>query len=290
MKKLRIAICFSGQLRTWYNCTNGWLSLIEKISTTLNAEVDIFCHTWDYNGNPQRIRSGIIEHNRINNDNIDLGNFKISEEEIENFKKIMNPISFKIEGEESNINKENETFKKFERINQNGKPIIHWSSAQYYSLMMSSFLKKKYEIENGFKYDICFKMRYDLFFDNHQINYFISQSEDLNIPKYNTINSCHCSHLKIGDIFWYSDSLTFDRVTDFYRWIPTFSDRCFPNRKYILPENVLFFYIKMLKININPLKVDPKIFRFDNLLDVKKKLGWLVKLENYEEIQNRSLL
>ena len=51
--KKRIAICFSGQLRTWRQCVRSWNNILMYDDNRDN--VDVFCHIWDFNTVPNSV-------------------------------------------------------------------------------------------------------------------------------------------------------------------------------------------------------------------------------------------
>ena len=283
---MRIALCFSGQPRTWEKCYPSWQKLIDKLKMKFTgAEVDFFCHVWDYNTPPHALLMKSNEANNIIGDYKTVVGTKITDEEKERFLDTLKPTSYLFEDEIANKNKQDDIKLIGERYYQHyGGSEIDWVAGQFYSVMMASHLKKQYEIKNNFNYDMCIRMRYDLFFDDHQIEYFTNESGDLHKPKHNVIYSCHTHNLKLGDIFWYSNSVTFDRICDFYRWTPFMGKRTFPMRNDFGTELCLYFYIKMLKIDINPLSIDPKIYRESNFLELKEKIGQTEGLGNHEII------
>lgn len=286
-KIMRIAICLSGQPRTWKKCYPSWNSMFEKIRQEYNAEIDIFSHIWDYNTPPHGV---LMISNQVKNENGDYLTVKgdlITEEEKSEFIDTIKPKMFLFETEEINKTKPGECREENKKyIHVYGQSILDWAAGQFYSVMMSTHLKKKYELENSFRYDICIRMRCDLFFEEHQINYFLNkQSNEFIIPKHNTIYSCHTNNMKLGDIFFYADSVTFDRVCDFYKWFPIMATRTFPTKHETLStEEALYFYTRMLKIDVNPINVNPKICRQENYIELKEKSGLMEGLGTHEII------
>jgi len=289
---MRIAICLSGQPRTWNYCYKTWFNLISKIKEISNVDVDVFCHVWNFNTPSHDILIQKSLKNEIyNNDfqSIEVNN--ISDDEKIKFIKLLNPKSYIFENEEISKSKLNELeIEGMKYFNNHGGTAISWAGSQFYSIMRSCHLKKKYEIDNGFRYDICFRMRYDLFFDDEQIDFF--SNIDFKIPKYNTLYTCHTRKIgvmqfpfyEIGDIFWYSDSLTFDRICDFYRWLPIIGKNSFNKSLEISTEQCLYFYCKMLRMEIKPLLIDPKIYRDENHLIDKEDVGMKGELKKNEII------
>jgi hypothetical protein len=134
-------------------------------------------------------------------------------------------------------------------------------------------------------------MRYDLFFNDFQIEEYVHK--EICIPARNTIYSCHTNRddsigypwVRLGDIFWYGESVSFDRVCDFYRFLPIIGERTFQKNKGTFVEGVFFHYAKMLRLSIKSLPLlDLRIFRQSNHLELKNKFGLSNKLNNCEII------
>lgn len=272
---MRVAICFSGQIRTWEKCYSTWFKFIERFKKEYNCEVDIFCHAWDFNTAPHVVLCQNEDGEYPNGSYQNVEGLKISEEEKNRFLDIIKPKSFLFEDEEISSRKKDETYieGKKHRL-MNGDAFMNWAGSQFYSIMRSCQLKKQYEYQNGFRYDLCFRMRYDLFFDDELINLFFVKDF---IEKYDgelfKIYSCHNRPLKMGDIFWFSDSVSFNRICEFYRWIPILGTRMFNGRIDVSTEESLYFFIKMLRMNVKSLDVDPKIYRDSDYIKQKEKIG-----------------
>jgi len=284
---MKIAICLSGQPRTWKKCFDSWNVMLNRIKQEYNAEIDFFSHIWDYNTPPHGILMKSDEVKNVNGDYLTVKGVKITEEEKNDFLNTIKPKLFLFENEDINKSKPMECWeenKKYSHIY--GQSMLDWAGGQFYSIMKSTFLKRKYELENKFRYDICIRMRCDLFFDEQQINYFLNkQGNEFMVPKHNTIYSCHTNNMRLGDIFFYADSVTFDRICDFYRWIPIMGIRTFPTKHDTLgTEDALYFYSRMLKIDVHSIYVNPKIYRQENYLELKEKCGQMEGLGVHEII------
>lgn len=284
---MRIAICLSGQPRTWKKCISSWNSIFSRLKLECDAEIDIFCHLWDYNTPPNGVLSRLNGMENVNGDFLSVRGTKISEEEKNSLIEALNPKYIVFDDEIKNKSKIIECLEENKKyFHKYGDSKLVWAAGQFYSIMASTYLKRKYEMENKFRYDICFRMRCDLFLEDDEINKFFNrQSNQFTPPKHNNIYSCHTLNMKFGDIFFYGDSVTFDRVCDFYRWIPIMGTKTFPTKyKTLGTEDALYFYVKMLRIDINPLNVGPKIFRQENYLELKQKIGLMEGLGGYEII------
>ncbi len=131
---MRIAICLSGQLRNWElaysNQINHW--------SYGGHEVDYFIHTWDYSGDRTN-----ISHDYVHRD--------IDQEEYDRFIQTYKPKKSIFDSKKQDFFYGND----------------HWSSL-FYGFSQSILLKREYELENNFEYDIVIKSRPDVIFNPHQ--------------------------------------------------------------------------------------------------------------------------
>ena len=271
---MKVAICISGQLRTWEHCYQSWIKLVDKIKNHpsfigKNVEFDYFFHIWDFNTIPNIIWWEKYEK---------LGNVKtttlVPQEEIEKVINIFNPKKYLIEGQVVSLSREKITDEITTSLTANKIPIkthVSWTTSQLYSIMRCAFLKREYEIENNFEYDACVRMRFDLSFDDANITYL---TNDFVKPiKEKTIYACHCyninrfPHNAVGDIFYYSDSQTYDIITQLYDFLPYIDSNIFPPNVKV--EEIFGYYIRMFLLDNYKLGVDPKVERLKDY-DVKK--------------------
>jgi hypothetical protein len=194
----KIAICLSGQSRTWRTAKDNILNYFNFLDE--NIEVDYFIHTWDIN---QFRRKEDINW-------IDRPNVKVPPTEKDELICAFNPIDIELE-----------EYKE-------GEHVTIWASLLY-SFMKSIWLKRKYEIENDFRYDLVIRARMD-------INYPMIGSCNLNFP----LNKFHIHHIQnltgystlsviarfptefnypcFDDVFFYANSPTMDIISNCYRW------------------------------------------------------------------------
>ena len=283
--QMKVAICISGQPRTWEKCYHTWFKLIDKIKQSYEVDdIDIFCHLWDYNSPPHRLlmHEG-WDYNTVPGD-------KISDDEKKRFVDTIKPKACIFEDEISNKNKIKDVREQNAvHLNEHGETKLDWAAGQFYSVMRAAHLKKIHEFENDFHYDLCIKMRCDMFFDDFQIDHFVRY--DLVYPEVNTFYTCHTTKdpeqfpfHRLGDVFWFADSVTFNRICEFYRWLPIIGKKSFNSNNLVGTEHALYFYAKMLNIEISPLSVDPKIYRAHDYLDRKIKSGLEGELGGHELI------
>lgn len=291
---MKIAICISGQPRTWDKCYPSWEKFIQKLNDHFSATTDIFCHAWDFNTPPHAVLAiDKLGNNHLVSDFLRVKGQLIDDKEKDTLIQQLKPVSYLFESEEVSKKKTKDLHvQSIKYVNEHGNISIQFAGSQFYGVMRAAHLKKKHELENGFKYDMCIRLRYDLYLNDDQINWFFNpRSGDANIPKYNTFYSCHTGKdgnqfpfHRLGDVFWYADSVTFDRICDFYRWIPMIGTRSFNKQYQIGTEHALYFYAKMLRMNIHALSFDPKVYRQSEYLEQKQQAGLAPELGSHELI------
>lgn len=265
---MKIAICLSGQPRTWRECYESWLLLIDEMKKSPkfgeDLEVDFFIHMWNFNSIPLSTINEYKEKGTPINVNKDY--FIVDESEIDEIISKINPKKFLIQDYDVNKSRERVIDKKVWEKSDNRmvKGVISWAGSQLYSIMRSGFLKRQYEVENNFEYDLCIRMRFDVNLDS--FNRWIVIHDFMPIQK-RTIYACHCHCLNvfpydaIGDIFFYSDSHTFDIITSFYSWLPNIPFDLLP--PFVKIESVFAYYIRVFNIQNVGSKIDPEIKRLD---------------------------
>jgi hypothetical protein len=224
-----ISVCLNGFIDDLEMNHETCLRFVQNLIKQYNCQVDIFLHAWDFTKKDFE---------------------KISESQKENILKNINPKKYRFE----DITTFNNIRDNVIRDGSKYSPIIgetysNWELEDLYGLMVSTHLKKTYEIDNGFTYDVCIRMKIDTNLDEDEINKF-SKNNILNI-KYNTIYSFDVKNLKIKNSFWFCDSITFDKLSESYRWIPTLGKRAFNFRDNVDTDEFLFFFIKMFRMNIS---------------------------------------
>jgi hypothetical protein len=191
---MRIAVCISGQPRTWRTAADN----IKKYFN-VDAEVDYFIHTWDTNSYRNCDEVHTMKQDYLYDKN-----------EIIEIQKTFNPAAIEIS---------EYTYEKY------GK---NWCSL-FFSFMKSVALKRKYEIENDFLYDIVIKTRFDINFfmegiSNlgnpfnsfyiHKLRPMVAYSANNSFSNFPSELNYHC----FDDVFFYADSPTMDIMSNLYRW------------------------------------------------------------------------
>jgi hypothetical protein len=135
--------------------------------------------------------------------------------------------------------------------------LISSKSTVLYSLMRSAHLKTNYELQNHILYDMCIGICGDInyaTYHNIMRKKFISPNINT-IYTFDAIYSTHTTdrqvpYFTIPHEFFYSDTLTFNKIAEFYRFFPELN-------KIAIYELPLAFYIKMLNIeNKNQIGVE----------------------------------
>ena len=122
-----MAVCLSGQLRQWELALDNQKWFWESSKAAGVEQIDYFIHTWNYSGDREGVSQPYVTRD-------------VSKEE---FKNICN--AYEVKG--SIYDTKPSTW-----FYDND----HWS-ALFYSFAQSVMLKRKYEIENDFEYDVVVK-------------------------------------------------------------------------------------------------------------------------------------
>ena len=138
---MKVALCISGQPRY---LDDGY-STIKKIFDKFDT-IDVFVHTWwddSYKNKPVEFAP-----------NLTYGRYCVWEEDtIEKINKLYSPKMF--------VYEESKTFNTFSDVPY-GKSNPNSIHSGWYSVYKCNELKKQYEIENDFKYDLVIRCRFDL--------------------------------------------------------------------------------------------------------------------------------
>lgn len=266
---MKVAVCFSGQPRTWRECYQSWKKLFDsfinlKKNDFEEIKIDYFLHVWNFNTIPPHLwpKMGFPEINLARQYHI------LPIEEINDLIDTLQPKKYIIETSEISETRksilDDRAIKNYPEHNQNGS-VIGWAASQLYGIMRSCELKKDYEIQNGFEYDMCIRMRFDAHITDENINILLN---DMVLPlKKKTIYSMHSAntwefpHDLIGDIFFYADSPTYDMLCSFYEWLPVIrGDSMWHGIKI---EEVFAYYIRMFGVNNIRSHVDFEVRRLN---------------------------
>lgn len=267
---MKVAICLSGQLRTWKECYTSWVKLLDELkkSSMFHEEgisVDYFIHTWRFNSIPYALFTKERWDNGLYfTDFNEPEHILIPKNEIEEFINTINPKQYLIEGSlKSKTRKKDLDERLINRVEDDSKwAPISWAGSQLYSIMMADKLKRDQEIINGYDYDLCIRLRNDLHFDDNNIALFCREFEK---PQKKRLYICHSHNTPefpydaIGDIFFYSDSVTFDVMCSAYNYLPLINPDIFPPDVKV--ETILAYIARMFDIKTTRLKLDPEVRR-----------------------------
>lgn len=184
---MRVAICLSGQLRQWEAAMHNQLWFWSTLSLD-NLEIDYFIHTWTYSWDREGVSLPYEERS-------------VTEEEFEKLKEFYKPKYAKID------NKRQPYF-----LNND-----HWSSL-FYSLAESIQLKRKYELENNFEYDLVVKSRPDVVFhpkDSAHIHLASVQDGRL-FTTHGGRMDMEFNMFNFNDCVFYGNSFTMDLLVNLY--------------------------------------------------------------------------
>ena len=209
---MRIAVCLSGQLRNWE------LAYHNQMIHWIHGEhdVDYFTHTWNYSGDRTH-----ISHDYVYRD--------IDDNEYDRFIQIYKPKKSILESKKQEFFYDND----------------HWSSL-FYSFSKSILLKREYELENNFEYDIVVKSRPDVIFNpfekptwpwaltpnKHELDFFKETYSD------NKLFTTHAGSMphefdmfNINDCVFLSNSYTMDLMMNIYFYRQQKINKNIPNYK-----------------------------------------------------------
>ena len=181
---MRIAICFSAQVRTALYAVDN----IKKFIGPLWNQCDFFCHTW------LKDTDKLFEHE-------------------------MYVLSNKTTVEQSTIDKLHEIyqFKKFKIENWEDVVLQRpFDPPLFYSWIESLKLKQEYEKENNFKYDIVIKLRLDnIYRDTLTLPGLLTKFEPNSLAANNLMDNG-----SVDDFIFISDTNVSDKLIDWYEpWL-----------------------------------------------------------------------
>lgn len=274
---MRVALCISGQMRGYLK---AYPSVKKNIIDVFNP--DIFIHTWDDLGRSNNLHRRALPHPMIHylpRKAVDqqfyfsslFPNFMdelysksiINKDEL---CKIYQPKSCIVE--KSPISEEYDDFFGFKPPVQilEKQPKVVWSRNLFYKIHKCNELKKDFEQQHNFKYDLVIRLRPDL-----SIGEVISPkiNRDTIYYRYRNIDISY----QMGDQYFYADSETMDKVCDIYNHIEDIwnnYDSEKTHHKYFWAEGLLFNYvqkyhpeIKLISYRTEPLGVHSKFQLLD---------------------------
>ena len=195
----RIAVCFSGQIRTGVEASP---SILQYLGDML-PDIDFFIHTWDIE---------TISKWGLNGRSRDIADvpFNANPEKFVKMKEIYQPKIIKVDN--------------FELYNDNRYKLAgpgYVSHPLFQSVNECNNLKKNYEDANNFKYKLVLRLRPDILFDNQlrfidEVNYIgDNQPNNGKIDVFYVNDQWNKCPQEIEDICWLSSSATMDIASGF---------------------------------------------------------------------------
>ncbi len=197
---MRIAICFSGQIRTGIQASPN----IKRFLGEHLGSCDFFVHTWNFNKQKDAKTHWPLEF--------------LDHDTIQRFKEIWNPKTMVVEDYAETVNRMKRergisTFSENQPVWYSNGVSLAWTP-MYYSWYMSVLYKRDHEIINGFKYDLVLKMRPDIIYPRQRSlsREIDAWSKDKSLFYTDTMTLGN----RIDDVFWYSSSEIMDRASCFW--------------------------------------------------------------------------
>ena len=206
---MKIAICLSGLSRF---IEQGYNQISEKILHKYN--VDFFIHTW-------------WDESICNT--IDDRGYKFEENTLEKISKIYKPKIF-----------HNETRKEFNILQDVDYETLNPTSpySMFYSIMRCNELKKSYEINNNFKYDVVIRCRFDILINKLDIKF---EEIEKGVIYTDTVGNGFPN-----DQFALGDSASMDYYSSLYKRIYIYHQQGFKN---FVGERLLRYHLENSEFN-----------------------------------------
>lgn len=228
---MKIALCISGQMRTYKNCYD---LLYKNILVPLNP--DVFIHTWSNSGVSNKVKSGIDRESR------DISESVLHE--------MYTPEMMVIEDFEAGFTDSIDGISVPEILKEHEPLHYKGSLPMYYKMYQCNELKKTYESTNNFEYDRVIRMRPDLAFYEHFPDVLFGIDDYL----------WH-SDLMIDQSFQVSDKLAFgnskvmDYYTSVYRMLKKYWETPLGEpgikRKHRVGERLMKYHMDISDIQVN---------------------------------------
>ena len=263
MKRPRVALCFSGQLRAWRKA----LPTIKEFISLFPHDPDIFMHVWNFNS---------TSHALITDPALDNGINLVDHKEIQDCIEELSPKKYVIENYETSNSIRDRTYFAIQSLQGVGNlkessRNIYWMAPQYYGINKASLLREEFEDENEFYYDCVIRMRYDAYFTKEALTNFSSYFSANSMEPF-TLYGTHMQYLdrspgvSLGDIFFCADSMTYTLASQYVDHLPHVYEalnwKFSPPSIFLLPEHYFPFFLRSLFLNLEHLDfLDPKIAR-----------------------------
>jgi|TARA_B100000900_G_scaffold144272_1_gene122286 hypothetical protein len=179
---MKIAVCMSGQLRQWEIAKENQKWFWE----TSGVEIDYFIHTWDYSGDREGVSQPYITRD-------------VSRKEFDELVDWYKPKGCMFDDRKQDFFYAND----------------HWSSL-FYSMSHSMMLKRQYEIDNDFEYDLVIKTRPDVVFDPRYHFTWEPLEDNILFATQGGLMESEFHMFNTNDMVFYGKSYTMDLVIPMY--------------------------------------------------------------------------
>ena len=179
---MKIAVCMSGQLRQWEIAKENQKWFWE----TSGVEIDYFIHTWDYSGDREGVSQPYITRD-------------VSRKEFDKLVDWYKPKGCMFDDRKQDFFYAND----------------HWSSL-FYSMAQSMMLKRHYEIDNDFEYDLVIKTRPDVVFDPRYHFSWEPLEDNILFATQGGLMESEFHMFNTNDMVFYGKSYTMDLVIPMY--------------------------------------------------------------------------
>ena len=179
---MKIAVCMSGQLRQWEIAKENQKWFWE----TSGVEIDYFIHTWNYSGDREGVSQPYITRD-------------VSRKEFDKLVDWYKPKGCMFDDRKQDFFYAND----------------HWSSL-FYSMAQSMILKRQYEIDNDFEYDLVIKTRPDVVFDPRYHFSWEPLEDNILFATQGGLMESEFHMFNTNDMVFYGKSYTMDLVIPMY--------------------------------------------------------------------------
>ncbi len=210
---MKIAVCLSGEPRTWKKCAQSTRHFFESSGID---EITYFGHTWGRNqwkeykiGNPEIF---------LSDEHLDLRKLRDELTTVYPFAGLKIDPMYVVDHSHNRQEIIKQEAHGFEQAANYVRPST-WVSMSY-SKMIANHLKYKYEVENNMKFDLVVSTRFDQCYSpTRQFRHYVKPHQIR--PGY---LGCEVGHFptefmqqSINDVLYFGNSATMDIVDSFYR-------------------------------------------------------------------------
>lgn len=206
MKPLKIAICLSGEPRTWEKCAD---SIVKFFSSEIHT-FTFFGHAW-LDSTFYKENQPIVAHDKT----------ELAEkmQAIIPFKKLVLSEKTILDFSDNEYIPGLQPIEFSKMMNANSKKPQNYAHMSY-SIMMANELKQQYEFENDMRFDLVVRARHDLCYEpESKFEDFLTEEPlptALYCENYYFPNECYLP--QISDIFYWGNSRIMDVVDGFYKY------------------------------------------------------------------------